>query len=180
MQKYNFQFTSVTLSCIRFISPIFFPVRFGQPSVVAHASLSHLSPSLSKHAFTSVNKSLPVIVPFIDRIAASSSVILKSFVVPRIDIYRTLDTPLPLSRGTRSCHLVWVLVGTLRLSDSHRYVFTALISQKKTTSMPVHCAAFGCVHWRSVHTLTFSTHQTRGNHFPQVRNFFLSKCFSHH
>ncbi|XP_029282087.1 LOW QUALITY PROTEIN: solute carrier family 12 member 3-like, partial [Cottoperca gobio] len=41
------------------------------------------NPSVSVHTFNSVNRSLPVVVPFIDRIAASSSVILKSGVIPR-------------------------------------------------------------------------------------------------
>ncbi|KAJ4935721.1 hypothetical protein JOQ06_017249, partial [Pogonophryne albipinna] len=56
--------------------------KFGQPSVVTPASLSHFSPNFSTHAFTFVNKSLPVVVPFIDCMAASSSVILKSGVIP--------------------------------------------------------------------------------------------------
>uniref|UniRef100_A0A3Q2Q9E6 Uncharacterized protein n=1 Tax=Fundulus heteroclitus TaxID=8078 RepID=A0A3Q2Q9E6_FUNHE len=38
------------------------------------------------HACTSANRLLPVVVPFIDRIAASSSVILKSDVIPRTNM----------------------------------------------------------------------------------------------
>ena len=73
---------SVTLSCILFKIPTFLPVRFGQPVVTA-ASLSHFSPNMSNHAFTSPNKSLPVVVPFIYCMAANSSVIWKSAVIPR-------------------------------------------------------------------------------------------------
>ena len=40
-------------------------------TVRCDACLSHFSPSVSMHSFTSVNRSLPVVVPFIDRIAAS-------------------------------------------------------------------------------------------------------------
>ena len=60
-----------------------FPVKFGQPSVVTPASLSHFSPNLSKHAFTSVNKLLQVVVPLIDCMAASFFGIWQSAVIPR-------------------------------------------------------------------------------------------------
>lgn len=44
--------------------------------------LSHFSPRLSKHPLTSTNKSLPVVVPLTECIAASSSIIANIYVVP--------------------------------------------------------------------------------------------------
>ena len=60
-----------------------FLLRFGQPSIVTLISLSHFSSSVSLHAFTSFNNSLLVVVPFIDLIAASASLILNSYISPR-------------------------------------------------------------------------------------------------
>lgn len=78
MQCKSTKFFLVTLSCIRFKSPTFFSCQIW-------TAISCIT-SLSMHEFTSANKSLPVVVPFIDRKAASSSVISKSFIIPHRNI----------------------------------------------------------------------------------------------
>lgn len=78
---------------------------------------SHFSPRLSKHPLTSTNKSLPVVVPLTECIAASSSIIANIYVVPVavLDITALVLSPVGKSSDwssrfptTSSIHLVYL------------------------------------------------------------------------
>lgn len=71
--------------------------------------LSHFSPRLSKHPLTSTNKSLPVVVPLTECIAASSSIIANIYVVPVavLDITALVLSPAGFPT-TSSIHVVYL------------------------------------------------------------------------
>ena len=80
--KWMFMFHFIISS---FISPTFFPVNAGAPSVVMLANLCKGSPDLSKQFSTLSNKSWPVVVSFKCSSDSNSSVISKFSSIPLIN-----------------------------------------------------------------------------------------------
>lgn len=83
VKKYQFLRVSYfTWSCNLFSRPMFLQVRFGDLSVVMFVSLLHGRYMFSKLADILSYKSEPLVVPIIDSIARSSSVISKFSFIP--------------------------------------------------------------------------------------------------
>ncbi len=78
----EFGVSAFTLSCNLFSSPMFLPVRFGDPSVVTLVSFLHGRLFFSRQTDTLSYKSTGLVVPIIDSIPRSSSVISKILFIP--------------------------------------------------------------------------------------------------